>query len=170
MLISLTELAQTISLNLIRAMTGNLLSDEQIRKISSNVVGSYFADFLPRTKSEVAAAEKVDQARLHITEAANIISSLQVDLENQAEQLDKIVTDIEEKKKVADRYSTLVQTNEKTMAAIRAEMEEVFRHELTAQNQRGKRLRLVTNFVVWVFTLVLGAYLPQIVQYVRAHL
>ena len=41
----------------------------------------------------------------------------------------------------------------------RSEMEEVLRKELVAQAEKGIRLRQAVSFAIWLFTLVLGAWL-----------
>ena len=38
-------------------------------------------------------------------------------------------------------------------------MEEVLRKELVAQAEKGRRLRQAVSFAIWLFTLVLGAWL-----------
>jgi len=101
----------------------------------------------------------VELLRLHIKEAAEIIVSLQEDLEKQAHQLEALAKEIEEKKKLADRYSILATTNQESFAAFKAELEETIRKELIAQSEKGKRIRRLASFIVWFITLVMGAAL-----------
>lgn len=121
-------------LDLIRAasqlLTGKLLTEEQIKSVSKNTVVAYFSDWLPTPKKEAEAKARVEKARFHIGEASRIISGLQDDLSNQAQHLDGILREIEEKKKQADHYAILAQTNEEVFSAFRAEMEEALRKEL----------------------------------------
>lgn len=142
-----------------QVITGRFLTNEQIRLISKNAVGAYFSDWLPTPKDEVEAKKRVEQARLHITEASYIISGLQNDLDNQAKQLDQIIREIEEKKKVVDHYTTLAETNQKAFGAFKVEMEEAIRKQLQAETEKGKRARQIVSFAFWVITLVLGAAL-----------
>lgn len=169
------ELIIPVLLDLTKAsaqvITGKFLSDEQIQLISKNVVGSYFADWLPNQKDDVEAKNRVEQARLHISEASKIISGLKGDLDNQAQQLDQIINEIEDKKKIADHYSTLAETNQKAFEAFKIEMEEAIRKHLQAEAENGKRARQVVSFIFWSITLVLGAalgaYFIPIVEFFR---
>jgi len=107
----------------------------------------------------------VELLRLHIKEAAEIIVSLQEDLEKQAHQLEALAKEIEEKKKLADRYSILATTNQESFAAFKAELEETIRKELIAQSEKGKRIRRLASFIVWFITLVMGAALGTYLQF-----
>jgi hypothetical protein len=82
----------------IKLLTGKLLTESQIQSVSKHVVGKYFADLLPTSENEAEAGERIASARMHITEASNIISSLQGDLERQADQLEFLAKEIETKR------------------------------------------------------------------------
>lgn len=150
-----SELVRALS----QVITGKFLTDEQIRNISKNVVGMYFTDWLPTPKDEADAKKRVEDASAHINEASRIISGLQTDLDNQSQQLDQIIREIEEKKKVADHYSALAQTNKEAFEAFKVEMEEAIRKQLQQEAERGKRARQIVSFIIWLITLVLGAAL-----------
>lgn len=144
---------------LFRALTGILFTNEQIKSITSNAVGKYFADFFPTSKNEQEAQQKVDAARKHISAASGIILEMQENLESQNQNLDRLLTEIEEKKKLAERYEALAKTNQKEFTAFRKEMEESLRRELEEQAARGRRLRQVASLALWGITLVAGAAL-----------
>jgi len=150
-----------------RALTGRLFTDDQIKSITAGAVGKYFADFFPTSKDEQEAQQKVEAARKHISAASGIILEMQESLESQYQNLDHLLTEIEEKKKLAERYETLAKTNQQEFAAFREEMEESLRRELVEQAARGRRLRQVASLALWVITLVagaaLGAYFKDIV-------
>jgi flagellar biosynthesis chaperone FliJ len=160
-----------ISRVLSRIITGKLLTEEQIQSISKNTIGSYFTDWLPTPKEEADAKRRVEQARMHISEASGIISGLQDELNQQAQQLDQIIRDIEEKKKQADHYEVLAKTNKEAFDAFKTEMETSLREELIAQAEKGKRLRQAVSFMIWLITLILGAalgaYFIPIINYIR---
>jgi hypothetical protein len=143
----------------VQVLTSRWLTDDQIRTISSNVVGIYFADWLPTPKEEREAAERVKVAQTHIAEASSIIASLRSDLDGQAQQLSQLIADIEEKKRAAEHYAALAKTNQEAFAPMRVEMEKAIREQLIAQANKGKRMRQVASFIVWLITLVLGAAL-----------
>lgn len=142
-----------------RAFTGRLFTDEQIRSVTSTAIGRYFTDFLPEPADERAARERVEEAKIHIGKASSIVVQLQAELAQQSTQLDSLMAEIDEKKKLADRYAQLAATNQEQFAAMRAEIEEVLRKELVAQSEKGRRIRQVASFVVWAVTLILGAWL-----------
>lgn len=160
-----------VSRVLSRIITGKLLTEEQIQSISKNTVGSYFADWLPTPKEEADAKRRVEQARVHISEASSIISGLQDELNAQAQQLDQIIRDIEEKKKQADHYAVLAKTNKDAFDAFKTEMEETLKGQLIAQAEKGKRVRQVASFIIWLITLILGAalgaYFIPIINHIR---
>jgi len=148
-----------ISSEAVKLLTGKLLTESQIQNISKHLVGRYFADLLPTSESEAEAGERIASARMHITEASHIISSLQGDLEKQAEQLEFLAKEIDQKKQIAERYAVLAQTNQDAFSAFKMEMEETLRKELNAQNEKGKIVRRTVSFASWLIALVAGAFL-----------
>jgi predicted RNase H-like nuclease (RuvC/YqgF family) len=153
-------------------VTGSLLTDDQVRSISKNVVGSLLADWLPSVEDDTKIEKRVEEARLHITEANRIIFGLQSELDNQVKQLNHLVTEIEDKKKVAEHYTTLIETNKREFDAFKIEMEKAVRQELRAEAERGKYIRQLISLIIWVTTLILGAalgvYFVPIVDFFRA--
>lgn len=149
------ELARELS----KRVTGKLLTEAQVQTLTKSIVGKYFSDWLPTPQREAEAEERISAARIHITEATRIVSSLQDDLEKQANQLDLLAKEIDEKKQIAERYAILAQTNQDALAAFKVEMEETVRKELSAQAEQGKRLRRAVSFISGAVTLVIGAAL-----------
>ena len=144
---------------LAQVLTSRWLSEEQIRGISANIVGSYFSDWLPTPKQEREASSRVEAAQNHIAEASRIIAGLRTDLDGQAQHLNQLVKDIEEKKSAAAHYAALARTNQEAFAPMRVEMEAVIRDQLQKQANEGKRIRQIASAIIWVVTLVLGAAL-----------
>lgn len=154
-----SALVDAVGTELIRTLTGKLFTESQIRSITTHAVGKYFAEWLPEPEKDKAARERVEEAQGHIAKASSIIAGMQQELAAQTEQLDKLLSEIEEKKKLADQYAQLGKTNQEQFSAFRKEMEEVLRQELIAQSEQGKRLRQAASTVIWLVTLVLGAAL-----------
>lgn len=150
-----SELIREVS----KRVTGKLLTEAQIQALTENIVGQYFSEWLPTPQREVEVEERIAAARIHITEATNIIFGLQGDLEKQAKQLDLLAKEIDGKKQIAERYAVLAQTSQDTLAAFKAEMEDTVRKELSAQAEKGKRIRRTVSVISGAFTLVLGAVL-----------
>jgi len=155
-----------------RLITGRIYTDEQIKTITSSAVGKYFTDFFPTPKDEQAVKEKVNAAREHISAASTIIFEMQDNLESQSKSLEHLLTEIEEKRKLAERYETLAKTNKQEFTAFREEMEMSLRKELEEQAAKGRRLRQFASLFLWLVTLVagaaLGAYFRDIVGLLQA--
>ena len=143
----------------IRAITGVLYTDSQIKSITSGATGKYLKEFFPATKGESEASNRVDAARSHIESASTIIRDMQEDLEAQDIQLNDLLDTINEKKKLADRYQTLADTNKEAFEAFKIEMGEALRKELVEQANNGKRTRQLVSFILWGVTLVIGGAL-----------
>lgn len=160
-----------VGVELSRAITGRLFNDDQIRSVAKSAIGKYFADWLLEPADEHAAKERVEEARLHIDKASSIITQMQRELSQQSGQLDILLAEVEEKKKLAERYGHLAATNKGQSAAFRSEIEELLRKELVAQAERGRRLRQAASFAIWLFTLIvgasLGAYFKDVVAWVK---
>lgn len=158
-MLGLNRIFNALSTELIRAITGKLFTEEQIRSVTSNAVGKYLANWLPELGNEKAARERVDEARTHIATASAIVMDIQTELNAQTGALDKLLVEIEEKKKLAEQYAQLAATNQEQFSAFRREIEEVLRQQLVVQSEKGKRVRQVASAVIWLVTLVLGAAL-----------
>lgn len=171
-MLNVAAIADAFVVELSRAVTGRFLSEKQIRSIARSTIGKYFADFLPEPKDERAARERVEEARQHIGKASSIISQMQQELAQQSVQLDVLLMEIEEKRKLAEKYEQLAATNQRHFAAFRTEMEEALRQELIAQQEKGRRLRQLASFAIWFVTLILGAslgaYFKEIVEWAAA--
>ena len=165
-------LVDAIGAELIRAVTGKLFTDAQIRSVSSHAVGKYFADLLPERSDKKSARERVDEARDHIAKASIIISTMQEELSAQTEQLEMLLSEVENKKKLAEKYEVLAKTNQEQFAALRSEMESALRKELIAQSEKGKVLRQVASVILWLVALVggaaLGTYFKEVLAWLRA--
>lgn len=152
-------------------LSSKLLTDEQIRSLSKNIVGQYFSDWLATPVQERETGDKVALAQKHIADASDIISGIRADLDVQAEHLNQLLREIAAKKKDADHYAALAHTGEEAFAPFRAEMERAVREQLLAQANKDRLLRRIISFVFWFITLVaggaLGAYFPQIVSAFR---
>src|SRR2546425_699722 len=106
-----------------RIITGQLLTDEQIGSLTGSVVGKYFAEWFPQPADEVEAEKRVDAAKHHIAEATRLIGGLKEDLEAQADQLEKLSQEIDQKKTLAERYAAMASANQQTADAFRSEVE-----------------------------------------------
>ena len=142
-----------------KSITGKLFTEKQIQSVSGHIVGKYFSDWLPTSEKEAEAEERISSAKMHIEEASRIITTLHGDLEKQADQLELIAKEIDEKKEIAERYAVLAQTNQDAFSAFRVEMEGTIRRELNAQNEKGKNIRRTVSFASWLITLIFGAAL-----------
>jgi len=125
-----------VAVELSRALTGRLFTDDQIRAVTKTAIGKYFADLLPEPEDKRTARERVEEARSHIGRASAIIAQMQQELSSQSTQLDKLLVEVEEKKQLAEKYGVLAATNQQQFAAYKSEIEEVLRKELIAQAEK----------------------------------
>ena len=165
----ISSLYSELTIEIMRLITGRMFTDEQIKAITSHAAGKYLADLFPESGEDADARARVDDAKNHISSASKIISNLQSELDSKTANLDALLEDIEEKKKLAERYEHLASTNQEQFAALRQEMEDALRKQLIEESNKGKNMRRFVSFLITVFTLVvgaaLGAYFKDIVAW-----
>ena len=156
----------------IRAATGKLFTEEQIRKITNHSVGKYLADYFPEDERESTQRERIAEAQSHIVQASMIMADMRVELDAQKETLETLLAEIDEKKSKAKRYAELAETNQDAVSAMRFEIEGALRDELDRQSKEGRGVRRTASAVLWLFTLisgaVLGTYFRDIVVYLAS--
>ena len=171
MSLNFSLIASQIYSELIRALTGQLFTQEQISQITSHAIGKYFSEFFPEADRERDAKAKVELAKQHITEASSIINEMQADLDKQSDQLDLILNDIDEKKKLAEKYAHLASTNQEQFEVFKDEIGASLREELELQSEKGRTIRRIASITIWVVTLIagaaLGAYFKDILPYIQ---
>ncbi|MFX4228723.1 MAG: hypothetical protein ACFHHU_12865 [Porticoccaceae bacterium] len=159
-----------LTTEIIRIVTGRMFSEEQIKSITSHAAGKYLAEFFPESGEEVDARKRVEDAKNHISSASKIISDLQAELDTKTTNLDALLEDIEEKKKLAERYQQLASTNKEQFAALRQEMEDALRRQLIEESQKGKNIRRFVSFLIGLLTLIagaaLGAYFKEVIAWI----
>lgn len=163
-LLQLTALPNAVALELVRLVTGKLFSDEEIKEITKGAIGRHFAELFPEPADERAARERVEEARSHITAANEILTRMQSELHEQSTRFDQLLSEIEEKRLIAERYSALASTNKQQFEAYKQEISDTIRAEIEAQANKGRRFRQATSLVFWVVTLAIGAYFKEIVE------
>jgi hypothetical protein len=170
-LIPFNAMMSEISSALSRKLTGQLFTETQIHKITSQTTGQCFAELFPEPKDEQRARERVEEARGHIKKASALITGMKSGLELQAVHLDKLLQEVEEKKNMAEGYERLAKTHQEEWDAFRNEMETALRKELISQSEQGKTMRRVASSIIWLATLIigvaLGAYLKEIVDWTK---
>ncbi|MBU1041489.1 MAG: hypothetical protein KKF77_10370 [Proteobacteria bacterium] len=155
-----------------RAITGRLFSDDQIRSITKGTIGRLVSDYFPSSCDDKAAHDRVEEAKDHLNAANVILSSMQTELSTQVEKLNQVISDIDEKKKIAERYDAIAATNKDQVEAYKAELGEIIRAEIEIQSNKDRGLRRAVSVAVWVITLVagatLGTYFKEIVVWVKS--
>lgn len=142
-----------------RALTGQLFTEEQIKKITSHSVGKYLKELFPDNELERTRRERIELAQRHIQEASLIMADMRTELDAQKQTFDHLLDEIEEKKSMAEQYAQLAETNQGAVLAVRQEIETALRKELVRQSTAGRGTRRVASALLWVTTLVLGAAL-----------
>lgn len=166
------QFASELTAQLIRGLTGQLFTREQIRQITKRSLGRYLEGLFPEEEDKRDRAARLAAAQTHIESASKIMLEMQVELDAQSETLDRLLLEIEEKKSLASKYSALAETNQEAVTAVRLEIEEAIGQELFRQSNQGKTARLFANVFIWLITLVvgaaLGAYFKDIIAFVGA--
>lgn len=148
-----------ISSSISRSLTGQLFTDGQIKSFTSNAIGRYFSGWFPQPKDERKARKRVEAAKEYIDKASSIITAMHSDLDSQTTQLDHLLMEIKKKKTLAKKYEELAETSQEKFSAFRHEMEEILREKIIEESGKGKRVRQAASFLIWSFTLILGAAL-----------
>jgi len=87
-----------LGIQITKMLSGQLLSDEQIKSVSKHATGKYFSSLLPEDKETLEQNKKIESARQHIESASEIMSEIRDEIHTQEESLKKILNKIEEKK------------------------------------------------------------------------
>ena len=87
-----------------KAVTGQLFTDEQIKRMTSHSVGKYFSDLFPDDENEATQRERIETAHNHIVKATSIMSDMRTELDAQKETLETLLSEIDDKKSTAERY------------------------------------------------------------------
>lgn len=167
---SLETLTSEVTLQLVRVLTGQLFTEEQIKNISKHSVGRHFTDMLPENIDTKSHKERIELAQKQIESAASIMADMKVELDTQKKTLTNLINDIDTKRADARKYGELAATNQNTISAIRHELEFALRAELTRQSQEGRILRRTISIFLWIVTLIigaaLGAYFREMVAFI----
>jgi hypothetical protein len=76
----LEAITQAVTVELTRAITGRLFTEDQIRTVTKSAIGKYFSDFFPEISDGKKARDRVEEARTHIDKASSIIGQMQTEL------------------------------------------------------------------------------------------
>ena len=128
----LVDVSQVVS----QIATGRLLTANQIRTITSNVVGRYFADWFAAPKDEQNAAKRVDEARGHLAEATRLITSLKTDLDEQTTKLEAVFANLQVKKNEASHYEKLAAANKDLYEPLKRDSERAFGVNLKSRRRK----------------------------------
>lgn len=165
----INALLDEATLALARIATGRLFTKEQIRHITRHSLGRYLEDLFPKDAEDLPRAERLSAARNHIENASVIIAEMRIELNAQAEALDRLVEEINEKKSLADRYASLASANKDAVSAMTMEIEEAIGNELARRSEEGRTARRVASATLALVTLVsgaaLGAYFKDIIDW-----
>lgn len=158
-------LLDSFSQELIKMISGELLSDAQIRAIVNHSVGKYFKQLFPKIGEEREIADCVDEARQYISKIGELIVQLQDKLNAQAQQLELSLEKYKKIKSLSDQHQALAKIGREQSQALRSEIEEAMREQLLAASKKGKKVRQI----VWLLTLILsaglGAYFKDIIAF-----
>ena len=142
-------------------ISGRILSEDQIKRISNDAIGKHFKDFLPIAEKDQTNQDRVEKAQESIARASGIIGEIKKDLDDQTRQLNEMLVKAETKKQQVEKYSALATMAESQAKAVREELTNTIRNELEAHTKKGRRVRQLVSLAAWLATLILGAALSS---------
>lgn len=150
-----------LSVVIIRAITGLLLSDREVKEIAQEATEHLlrFDPFGPIRGTGDQPPEKIAIAQNHIRSASAIIGEIAGELEAQSIALENLTAEFESKRKVAAEYEQLAATNEAAAEAFTNQMRRSIATELEERSRKGRNMRRFTTLFIWFITLVSGAAL-----------
>lgn len=83
-----------LSTQVIRSITGQLFTKDQIKQITKHSLGRYFEALLPEDEEELERAERLAAAQRHIESASKIMAEMRVELDAQTETLNRLLEEI----------------------------------------------------------------------------
>ncbi len=167
MLDAISQIYRAAILQLIRTITGQLFTEDQIKLITRHSLGRYLEQLFPGSQEEMDRASRISAAQLHIDSASKIMAEMRIELDAQTQAIELLAGEIEEKKVLAKKYAALADSNQDAASAMRMEIEESIKQELRRQSLEGRTARRIASAILWLMTLIfgaaLGAYFKDIV-------
>lgn len=153
-MISVYALASSISQEVIRLLTGRLLSEEQISKLSDGAFAPLLKTYLPAKRDRRDLSAKVEAALGHMDAAGQIIEELQKELELKKADLDSVSVDLKAKQQLVQDQEAALKVSEEQLKGMRG----VFTNAIRAEANRGARTRRLVALLMWLITLLAGAW------------
>lgn len=173
MLEVILRIYQEAGLQVIRTLTGQLFTEDQIKLITKHSLGQHLEALFPDNQEELDRANRISIAQDHILNASKIMAEMRVELDAQAQATDLLAAEIKQKKQLAKEYAALADSNQDAASAMRMEIEQSINQELKRQSLQGRTTRRIASAILWSITLILGAalgaYFPDVVSYVVTH-
>ena len=98
-------------------------SSKEIDLVTEKVVSRFLSSDNAAQRNN-NTIERVEAAKDHIDNATTIITGLQTELKEQSTELDKLISEIEDKKAIAIKYSDLAKVNKQASESLRIEISE----------------------------------------------
>ncbi len=81
------SLFNELFIQILRTLTGQLFTKEQIRQITQHSLGRYLAELFPEDEKALDRAQRLSAAKQHMESAARIMSEMRLELDAQTETL-----------------------------------------------------------------------------------
>ena len=107
---------------------------------------------------------RAQEASNHLSEAGRILGQLQGELNTKNQELQSLLSTINDRKDEASHYEQLANLNKKTADAFTKEIEKRMREQIRIELERGKTKRKIISAIVWTITLILGGVVGVLFQ------
>lgn len=159
------SLSKYIRITLDTVLVGTSYSASILTKIvADSVLEVLKGGFGFTQQDQISIQDRTERASKLIMEAGIIITDLQKELTENNNQLNEIVSNIQLKREEAEHWRALASTNQQLANALIKEIEQRVGNEIRKQLERDKNRRRIISIIVWIITLLLGAFLGAIVQ------
>jgi len=159
----LVAFASQLSENM-AAFTGQITLSESaiidlVASVAYDVIGKQFVGV-----SEEDIHQRAQEASEHLTEAAKILSDLQMELSERNQELGNLLTEIETRRADAEHWTQIASANEQLASALTKEIERRVGDQIRAELDRGKTRRRILGVIMWLVTLILGGIVGAPIQ------
>lgn len=133
-------------------------------KVADSFIKSIMDKLFPNKDQEDSIQIRTQEASNHLSEAARILGQLQSELNDRNQELQMLLTTINDRKDEASHYAELANVNKNTADAFRKETEKILREQLRIEFERDKTKRKIVSAIVWTITLLLGGIVGVLIQ------
>ena len=144
-------------------LPGTYILEPALSKIISQVVSDVVNKTLSQP-SEDDIARRAQLASNHLSEAAGILTDLQVELNTRNQELINLISTINARREEAEYWKTIASANEGLASKLTKEIERRVGEQIRVEFSRGKTRRQIIGVIMWLVTLIAGGIVGAVIQ------